>query len=73
MDGKTLQQHATDRTQELPGTGLTHPFGPDWDVYKARGKVFMLLTDITGEPIVILKADPRRKRSPFSTVVDTPC
>ncbi len=58
MDGKTLQQHATDRTQELPGTGLTHPFGPDWDVYKVRGKVFMLLTDITGEPIVILKADP---------------
>ena len=37
---------------------MTHPFGPDWDVYKVRNKVFMLFTHVTGEPIVILKADP---------------
>jgi predicted DNA-binding protein (MmcQ/YjbR family) len=37
---------------------LGHPFGPDWDVFKVRGKVFMLFTNITGEPIVIIKANP---------------
>lgn len=58
MDGQTIQQYAADRTQELPGAYLDHPFGPDWDVYKVRGKVFMLQTDITGEAIVVLKSAP---------------
>jgi predicted DNA-binding protein (MmcQ/YjbR family) len=58
MNGEELQVHARARVQELPGADLEHPFGPGWDVYKVRDKVFMLLTDTTGEPIVILKADP---------------
>ena len=58
MQGDTLQQHASDRAEELPGARLEHPFGPDWDVYKVRDKVFMLMTEITGEPIVIIKSDP---------------
>ena len=56
MDGDTLQQHAKDRVDELPGAELEHPFGTDWEVYKVRGKVFMLLSEVTGEPIVIVKA-----------------
>ncbi|XVX18618.1 MmcQ/YjbR family DNA-binding protein [Actinomycetota bacterium] len=63
MDGKTLQQLADDRAEELPGSELTHPFGEDWEVFKVRGKVFMLHTDVTGEPIVILKAAPADVRS----------
>lgn len=59
MNGDTLQKHAKDRVEELPGAGLEHPFGPDWDVFKVREKVFMLMTEVTGEPIVILKADPQ--------------
>lgn len=58
MDGDMLQQYARNRVEELPGATLEHPFGPDWEVFKVRGKVFMLITDITGEPIVIVKADP---------------
>ena len=58
MNGTTLQKHAQSRADELPGANLEHPFGPDWEVYKVRGKVFMLLTAATGEPIVILKAAP---------------
>lgn len=58
MKGEELQEHARARVQELPGANLEHPFGPGWDVYKVRDKVFMLLTDVTGEPIVILKTDP---------------
>jgi predicted DNA-binding protein (MmcQ/YjbR family) len=62
MNGEELQEHARERVREPPGADLEHPFGPDWDVYKVRDKVFMLLTDVTGEPIVILKADPEDGR-----------
>jgi predicted DNA-binding protein (MmcQ/YjbR family) len=58
MNGTTLQEHAQSRADELPGANLEHPFGPEWEVYKVRGKVFMLLTAVTCEPIVILKAAP---------------
>ncbi|WP_262107513.1 MmcQ/YjbR family DNA-binding protein [Arthrobacter sp. Marseille-P9274] len=58
MDGETIQKHAAARTEELPGAYLDHPFGPDWEVFKVRGKVFMLQTRITGEPLVVLKARP---------------
>ncbi|MBT2500043.1 MmcQ/YjbR family DNA-binding protein [Agromyces sp. ISL-38] len=58
MIGEELQQRARARVDELPGASLEHPFGPDWEVFKVRDKVFMLMTDVTGEPIVILKTDP---------------
>lgn len=58
MNGKKLQQTAAERAESLPGAALEHPFGPEWDVHKVRGKVFMLITDVTGEPMVILKAAP---------------
>ncbi|TCI97546.1 MmcQ/YjbR family DNA-binding protein [Aeromicrobium sp. IC_218] len=62
MHGTHLQQRARDRAEQLPGAGLEHPFGPDWDVFKVRGKVFLLLTAVTGSPIVVLKADPADAR-----------
>lgn len=58
MYGKKLQERAAERTQELPAAELSHPFGDNWDVCKVRGKVFMLQTEVSGEPIVILKAAP---------------
>ena len=58
MNGEELQEHARARVQELPGADLEHTFGAGWDVYKVRDKVFMLMTDVTWEPIVILKTDP---------------
>jgi predicted DNA-binding protein (MmcQ/YjbR family) len=63
MDGRALQERAAQRTQELPGAELSHPFGEEWDVYKVRGKVFMLIADLRGEGIVTLKADPEDSRS----------
>jgi predicted DNA-binding protein (MmcQ/YjbR family) len=63
VQADTLQQYARDRVNELPGAGLEHPFGPEWEVFKVRGKVFMLLTAVTGEPIVIVKADPQDGRA----------
>ncbi|SFR22172.1 Predicted DNA-binding protein, MmcQ/YjbR family [Lentzea waywayandensis] len=58
MNGSILQKTAADCAEELPGARLEHPFGPDWEVFKVRGKVFMLMTEIPGRPVVILKADP---------------
>ena len=63
MDGDTLQQQARDRVEELPGAELVYPFGLDWEVFKVRGKVFMLMTDVIGEPIVIVKADPEDSKT----------
>ncbi|WP_266089824.1 MmcQ/YjbR family DNA-binding protein [Saccharopolyspora sp. NFXS83] len=58
MDGETLLKTAADCADELPGADLEHPFGADWDVFKVRGKVFMLMTEVPGRPVVILKSDP---------------
>jgi predicted DNA-binding protein (MmcQ/YjbR family) len=58
VNGSTLQKTAADCVEELPGAQLEHPFGPDWEVFKVRGKVFMLMTEVPGRPVVILKADP---------------
>ncbi|WP_416061837.1 MmcQ/YjbR family DNA-binding protein [Rhodococcus indonesiensis] len=58
MKGTKLQARAAARAEDLPGTGLEHPFGPDWGVFKVCGKVFLLLTQVTGEPMVILKSAP---------------
>ncbi|WP_291794821.1 MmcQ/YjbR family DNA-binding protein [Brevibacterium sp.] len=63
MDGEELQRLAAERTQELPGASLEHPFGPEWDVFKVRGKVFMLLTVLADEPLVTLKSHPDDSRS----------
>lgn len=62
MDALEMQRRAAERTQELPGTLLTHPFGEEWDVWKVRGKVFMLQTVLDGEPIVTVKARPADSR-----------
>ncbi|MFE9790044.1 MmcQ/YjbR family DNA-binding protein [Nocardia salmonicida] len=58
MNGKKLQQMAAEYAEGLPGTVLEHPFRPEWDVHKVRGKVFMLMTDLAGEPLVILESAP---------------
>ena len=63
MDGQAMRECAAAQAEELPGSELTHPFGEDWDVYKVRGKVFMLQTAITGEEIVTLKCAPDDARS----------
>ena len=58
MDGVDVVGLALTTALELPGASLDHPFGPDWDVVKVGGKVFLLATDLRGEPVVTLKCDP---------------
>lgn len=63
MDGDELHRIAMDRAEELPGSELEYPFGPDWDVYKVRDRIFMLVTELAGSAIVTLKADPDDARA----------
>ncbi|MEV4262500.1 MmcQ/YjbR family DNA-binding protein [Kribbella sp. NPDC049584] len=58
MDALELQKIADDLAVNLPGADLEHRLDPNWDLYKVRGKVFMLMTDLLGRRVVILKADP---------------
>jgi predicted DNA-binding protein (MmcQ/YjbR family) len=53
-----MQGRSATLADELPGAERTHQSTGDWELWKVGGKVFMLHTAITGEPVVILKADP---------------
>ena len=53
-----LQAVATAACEELPGAEMSHPFGPEWDVRKVRGRVFMLQGEREGVGHVTVKAHP---------------
>lgn len=58
MDGDALQDTARQRAEELPGTEQVYPFGPEHEVFKVRGKVFLLMTELAEKQVVTLKATP---------------
>jgi predicted DNA-binding protein (MmcQ/YjbR family) len=58
LDGQELQQVAADVATGLPGVEVEHRSDPNWEVFKVHGKVVMLMTDMPGRPVVIVKADP---------------
>lgn len=71
MDAEELNAVATSRAQEMPGAEAENPFGPEWDVYKVRGRVFLLLP-LDGTGRVTLKsapADSEALRATFSDIV----
>ncbi|WP_311244494.1 MmcQ/YjbR family DNA-binding protein [Microbacterium sp. WCS2018Hpa-23] len=57
MDSTQLNAAATERAEELPGAERENPFGPEWDVYKVRGRVF-LLVPLDGTGRITLKSHP---------------
>jgi predicted DNA-binding protein (MmcQ/YjbR family) len=73
VDGQQLQSLAGHYASRLPAVTFEHRAQPNWDTYKVSGKVFMLMTDMPGRPVVIVKADPDeaivlRERHPEITV-----
>lgn len=58
LDGSGIYNVARQRAEEMLGSQVLHPFGPDWDVFKVRGKIFLLLTAVTGQQQMIIKAEP---------------
>ncbi|PTA87694.1 hypothetical protein CWM66_25330 [Kosakonia sp. H7A] len=59
MDSKTLQTCAHRIALEMPFTEHCWPFGPEYDVFKVCGKIFMLTATAHGRPMVNLKAEPQ--------------
>ena len=49
LDGSGIYKVARQRAEEMLGSQVQHPFGPDWEVFKVRGKIFLLLTAVTGQ------------------------
>ncbi|MGK9175696.1 MmcQ/YjbR family DNA-binding protein [Yokenella regensburgei] len=60
MDSKTLHAFAHRTALALPFTDHCWPFGPEHDVFKVEGKIFMMTTTAHGRPLVTLKSDPQK-------------
>ena len=60
MDSKTLAACAQQAALELPFTEHCWPFGPEYDVFKVGGKIFMLMGVAHGRQHVSLKSDPQK-------------
>jgi len=59
VNADELRARAHEIARALPGSQFDRPFGPDWDVYRVRGRIFALLTETTGPQMLTLKADPQ--------------
>ena len=60
MDSKTLQNCAKQVALDLPFTEHCWPFGPEYDVFKVEGKIFMMTAVAHGRPLVSMKSDPQK-------------
>ncbi|VDZ87898.1 TetR family transcriptional regulator [Lelliottia amnigena] len=60
MDSKSLKEHAHRVALELPFIEHCWPFGPEYDVFKVGGKIFMLTAVAHGRQHVSLKSDPEK-------------
>ncbi|MGY1704301.1 MmcQ/YjbR family DNA-binding protein [Geodermatophilus sp. SYSU D00697] len=63
MDGVELLAIAMGTAAALPAVRHEHPFGPEWEVFKVVGKVFLLATEVPGEPVVTLKCEPEHSQA----------
>lgn len=63
MDGVKLLEIAMETAAERPAVTHEHPFGPEWEVFKVVGKVFLLAPAVPGEPVVTLKCEPEHSRA----------
>ena len=55
MDKQSLHETAKRLALELPFVELCWPFGPEFDVFKIGGKIFMLSSELRGVPFINLK------------------
>ncbi|ROP59339.1 putative DNA-binding protein (MmcQ/YjbR family) [Enterobacter sp. BIGb0383] len=60
MDSKSLQDCAKQVALDLPFTEHCWPFGPEYDVFKVEGKIFMMTSVSRGRPLVSMKSDPQK-------------
>ncbi|MBS1907034.1 MAG: MmcQ/YjbR family DNA-binding protein [Actinobacteria bacterium] len=59
------------RAEELPGVTVDQPFGPEVDVFRVRGLIFMLLSPSTATGVTLKSApaDAEALRETFSAII----
>lgn len=62
MNGEQLHQKAIEIARNLPFSQQTHPFGPDYEVFKILEKMFMLTTEVAGVKMINVKCDPYKSQ-----------
>lgn len=60
MDEQTLYDNARRLALEYPFTEYCWPFGPEYDVFKVGGKIFMIATEFNNKSVINLKSDPEK-------------
>jgi predicted DNA-binding protein (MmcQ/YjbR family) len=58
ISGSRLRRVAWRTALALSAVLRSQPFGPDYDVFKVSGRIFVMTTDVRGIPIVTLKCEP---------------
>lgn len=60
MTGVEVVRCACAYALTLPFTERCHPFGPEYDVFKVSGRIFMIAACPGGKPLINLKAEPEK-------------
>ena len=60
MTPDSLHDSARRIALTYPFTEHCWPFGPEYDVFKVGGRIFMLTTHVRGRALVNLKAEPQK-------------
>lgn len=58
MDEQRLLELTDELALQFPATEKEHPFGPETDVYKVRGRMFLMHIELHGQRLVNLKVEP---------------
>lgn len=58
MDADTVLALAHDQAIQYPSVEIEYPFGPEYTVYKVRGKMFLMAFELRSVPSLNLKIDP---------------
>ncbi|CAM0644637.1 MmcQ/YjbR family DNA-binding protein [Acinetobacter baumannii] len=62
MNGVQLHQLAIEAARNLPFSEQTHPFGPEYEVFKILEKMFMLTVEVSGVKMINVKYDPYKSQ-----------
>ncbi|MDI9707276.1 MmcQ/YjbR family DNA-binding protein [Acinetobacter baumannii] len=62
MNGVQLHQLAIEAARNLPFSEQTHPFGPEYEVFKILEKMFMLTVEVSGIKMINVKCDPYKSQ-----------
>ncbi|MCR6569190.1 MmcQ/YjbR family DNA-binding protein [Acinetobacter baumannii] len=62
MNGEQLHRLAIEAARNLPFSEQTHPFGPEYEVYKILEKMFMLTVEVSGVKMINVKCDPYKSQ-----------